>query len=217
MPILSLSGETDAYRAQREALNKAELALRDQREHVAALRRALPSDTVVADEALVEWRDGARHEVQLSELFENPSLPLIALHFMYGESGSVCPMCAMWADGYNALIQHLKQRCNFVVLIAGDPERFADVAKARGWTQLRIVSAGESSIKRDLGVEDADGGQSPGVSVYSKTANGTLIHHYSQSAIVTPVEYRGMDLLSPVWHFFDLLPEGRGDWMPGNT
>ena len=27
---------------------------------------------------------------------------------------------------------------------------------------------------------------------------------------------RGLDLLSPVWHFFDLTPEGRGDWFPGS-
>jgi predicted dithiol-disulfide oxidoreductase (DUF899 family) len=27
-------------------------------------------------------------------------------------------------------------------------------------------------------------------------------------------EYRGIDLLSPVWHVLDLLPSGRGDWMP---
>ena len=28
-------------------------------------------------------------------------------------------------------------------------------------------------------------------------------------------EFRGVDLLSPVWNLFDLLPSGRGDWMPG--
>ena len=27
---------------------------------------------------------------------------------------------------------------------------------------------------------------------------------------------RGVDLLSPVWHLFDLLPSGRGDFMPGH-
>ena len=26
--------------------------------------------------------------------------------------------------------------------------------------------------------------------------------------------FRGMDLLSPLWNFLDLTPEGRGDWMP---
>lgn len=216
MPVLSLPGETDAYRAQRAALNEAELALRDQRERVAELRRALPADTVVDDETFAEWRDGARHEVKLSALFDEPSLPLVVLHFMYGDDASVCPMCAMWADGYNAVMRHLKKRCNFVVLIAGDPQAFAKIARRRRWDQLRVVSAASSSVKRALGLEDAHGGQSPGVSVYSKSAEGRLVHHYSQSAIVTPDEYRGMDLLSPVWHFLDLLPGGRGDWMPDN-
>ena len=216
MPILSLPAESETYRAQRAALTEAELALRDQRERVAELRRALPSDCIVAHETFVEWRDGALHDVMLSALFDDPSLPLVALHFMYGDSESVCLMCAMWADGYNALMRHLKARCNFVVLIAGDPERFAHVVEARGWDQLRVVSAGSSSVKRDIGVEDADGRQSPGVLVYSKSATGKLVHHYSASAIVDVDEYRGMDLLCPVWHFFDLLPAGRGDWMPEN-
>ena len=217
MPVLSLSTESDAYKASREALTEAELALRDQRERVAELRRALPADTVVADETFVEWRDGARHEVALSSLFDDPDLPLVMLHFMYGADESVCPMCAMWADGYNAVMRHLKEKCNFVVLIAGDPERFAAVARARSWDNLRILSAGASSVKRDLGLEDADGRQSPGVSVYTRTVAGELVHNYSQSAIVTPDEYRGMDLLSPVWHFFDLLPGGRGEWFPSNA
>ena len=26
--------------------------------------------------------------------------------------------------------------------------------------------------------------------------------------------FRGMDLLSPIWHFLDLTPEGRGDYFP---
>ena len=70
---------------------------------------------------------------------------------------------------------------------------------------------------RDLGLEDADGRQSPGVSVYTRSATGELVHNYSQSAIVAQDEYRGMDLLSPVWHFFDLLPAGRGEWFPSNA
>jgi predicted dithiol-disulfide oxidoreductase (DUF899 family) len=30
-----------------------------------------------------------------------------------------------------------------------------------------------------------------------------------------PDEYRGLDLLSPVWNLLDLTRAGRGDWMPG--
>ena len=32
--------------------------------------------------------------------------------------------------------------------------------------------------------------------------------------MMAPGHWRGMDLLSPVWNFLDLTPEGRGDWMP---
>jgi predicted dithiol-disulfide oxidoreductase (DUF899 family) len=28
---------------------------------------------------------------------------------------------------------------------------------------------------------------------------------------------RGMDLMSPVWNLFDLLPSGRGEQEPNNT
>ncbi len=27
---------------------------------------------------------------------------------------------------------------------------------------------------------------------------------------------RGMDLLSPVWNYLDLTPDGHGDWFPGS-
>ncbi len=37
---------------------------------------------------------------------------------------------------------------------------------------------------------------------------------YSGGAIMGEDEYRGMDLLSPVWNYYDLLPEGRGEWFP---
>jgi hypothetical protein len=26
-----------------------------------------------------------------------------------------------------------------------------------------------------------------------------------------------MDLISPVWNVFDLLPSGRGEWLPDNS
>ena len=29
-----------------------------------------------------------------------------------------------------------------------------------------------------------------------------------------PGQFRGIDLLSPVWNLLDLTPEGRGDWEP---
>ena len=41
-----------------------------------------------------------------------------------------------------------------------------------------------------------------------------ILHFYSQSADLGPDGYRGMDLLSPAWHYLDLTPAGRGEWYP---
>ena len=207
--------ETEAYAKLREELCHAEVALRDQRERVAELRRSLPLDTPPEDPVFEGLVDGKKVAVQLSDLFADREKPLILMHFMFG--GTVenpCPMCTMWADGYNAVMQHLEPRANFAVIVAGDVAAFSGYAGSRGWTNLRIVSAKNSSLKRDLGFETPDGGQLPGVSVYELGPEGEPVHFYSRSAFFGEAGFRGMDLLSPVWNFFDLTREGRGDFMP---
>jgi predicted dithiol-disulfide oxidoreductase (DUF899 family) len=98
--------------------------------------------------------------------------------------------------------------------VAGDPASFEAYARSRGWKNIRIVSAGESDLKRRLGFETEEGTQMPGVSVFLQRPDGTLVHAYSQAAGFGAEGFRGMDLLSPVWHFFDVTPAGRGDFMP---
>ncbi len=204
------------YRAARKALHEAEVALRDQRERVAELRRALPRDTAVEDLVFEELREGRVAPVKLSELFADPHKPLVLMHFMFGKAqADPCPMCTMWADGYAGAVEHLSQRVNFAVLVAGDVERFDAWARERGWDRLRIVGAGDTALKRDLGFENDDGGQLPGVSVFERGAGG-LRHFYSVCAF-GPDGGRMMDLLSPVWSFFDLTPEGRGDFFPSRS
>ena len=215
MSVGRLAEESAAYRAVRDELQRAEMALRDQREAVAALRRRLPLDTVFPDQVLEEIRDGARGPVRLSELFADTAKPLVLMHFMYGKKqAKPCPMCTLWADGYDGIVPHLLQRVNFAVLVAGDVATFGAYGRSRGWRHLRAVSAAESDCKRRLGFEEADGTQHPGVSVFVRGAQGTLVHAYSQCAWYGGDEFRGMDLLSPLWHFLDLTPDGRGDWMP---
>ncbi len=207
--------ESPGYKKSRDELQEAEIALREQRERVAALRRTLPRDHVVDDLEFQELRDGKVVGVKLSELFENPTQPLVLMQFMYGKKQeNPCPMCSMWADGYNGAMKHLRQHMNFAVLVAGDVAQFRSFAEERGWENLRVVSAADTTLKRDLGFEAPDGGQIPGVSVFERRPDGTLIHFYSQSAMLGDGG-RGMDLLSPVWNYMDLTPEGRSDWFPG--
>ena len=70
----------------RKELHAAEVALRDQRERVAALRRELPRDTSAEDYELEIWRDGKAEPTRLSELFVDVSKPLIIMHFMHGST-----------------------------------------------------------------------------------------------------------------------------------
>lgn len=207
--------ESPPYRKLRDELREAEIALRDQRERVAELRRRLPLDGVVEDAVLEEVRDGQRTPVKLSELFTTPDQPLLLLHFMFGKAQtSPCPMCTAWADGYDGIVLHLEQRTNFRVFVAGDPAAFEAYARSRGWRNLQVVSAGESDLKRSLGFENEEGAQHPGLSVFTRGDDGRLVHFYSVSADLEEAGFRGMDLFNPLWHFFDATPEGRGDFFP---
>ena len=205
-----LPDESAEYRKLRAELTEAEIALRDQRERVAELRRQLPPDTVVQTDYALRDENG---EVRLSALVGDR--PLVLMQFMYGKAQTrPCPLCTLWADGYNGILGHLAQRVDFAVLIAGDVGSFSEYAKSRGWNQLRILSAGDSTLKSDLGFETDDGGQMPGVSVFVRGDDASVRHFYSGGAFFGGDQFRGMDLLSPFWHFLDLTPEGRGDFMP---
>lgn len=215
MTVARVAGESPEYAKARDELQRAEMELRDQRERVAALRRALPEGQSFEDVTLTQVSDGAVVPLQLSELFVSPDKPLVLLHFMYGKAQSQpCPMCTMWADGYDGVVEHLSQRVNFAVCVAGDPAAFEAYARSRGWRNVRIVSAADSDLKLRLGFETDEGAQHPGVSVFERDEGGGLVHTYSQSAWYGGEEFRGMDLLSPVWSFFDLIRAGRGEFFP---
>ena len=83
----------------------------------------------------------------------------------------------------------------------------------RGWDRLRLLSAGDSTFKYDLGSEDADGDQDSTVSVFTRDPDGTVRHTYTAHPRMSEeIDQRGIDLLNPVWHLLDLTPAGRGDW-----
>ena len=67
--------ESESYRQARQRLLEAEIALRDQAEEVAALRRQLPPGGLVQEDYLFEGLDSARqpHSIRLSDLFERHS------------------------------------------------------------------------------------------------------------------------------------------------
>src|SRR5579871_2563797 len=154
----NLPDESDEYLAKREELRLAEIELMRQRERVAALRRGLPQGAAVQDYLFEEGPgdldsgDTPIRTVKLSELFTVPDRALVIYHLMYGKKqAKACPMCTAWIDGFNGIAGHLCQNINFAVIAAADPPVLRAHARARGWHKLRLVSAGSSTFKYDLG------------------------------------------------------------------
>ncbi len=173
--------ESDEYRRQREQLRAVEMDLIDHVERVAALRRTRPSDTVVDDYELVEVSTG--DPVRLSSLFSTPDRALVIYHLMYGKTQQLpCPLCTMWIDGYNAAAPHVSQNIDFAVVAAAEPAAIQAHAASRGWNNLRLLSAGDTTFKYDLGSEEIDGAQIEWISVFAVGDDGTVRHIYSKGA-----------------------------------
>ena len=216
MQELSLPTASDDYRQKRAALRVAEIALKEQRETVAALRRVLPTDTPVPKDYTFAEVDGDEiRKVRLFDLLSPDNGRLLVYHFMWVPGvPEPCPMCTMWTDGYNAVAPHVERSVPMVVITKQAPRKAREFADGRGWTNLRLLSSWRSSFNMDFGMETSDGAQLPGISVFVKDAAGVVRHFYTASAMMGGGHYRGLDLYSPVWNLLDLLPEGRGEFMP---
>lgn len=216
----NLTNESSDYLRTREELRLAEIELMRQRERVAELRRNLPEGAMVQD---YQFEEGPRalnagdtpaRPVRLSGLFSKPNRSLVIYHFMFGKKQTKpCPMCTAWLDGANGVAHHLAQNLDFAVVAAADLPTLRAHARARGWDKLRLLSAGNSTFKYDLGSEDPEGGQDSTVSVFTQDDNGNLRHFYTAHPRMAPdIQERGIDLLTPIWHFMDLTREGRDNW-----
>ncbi|MGH2616504.1 MAG: DUF899 family protein [Thermomicrobiales bacterium] len=224
-------GESAEYAQARQQLFAAEIALRDQIERVAQMRRALPLGKRMPDyvfregpAALTRNAPADFSDVHLSELFDDGHDTLIVDHLMFAAADDEpCVMCSMWADGYNAVAPHIRQQASFVVVAKAEIGKLRRWARARGWDRIRLLSSHDNSFNHDLRMESADGSQWAGVSVFTKDPSGAVHHRYTVDAefdsetrdtSLYAGEARGIDLYTPVWHLLDLLPAGRGDWYP---
>jgi predicted dithiol-disulfide oxidoreductase (DUF899 family) len=219
----AMPGESEEYRRRRDELLAAEIALKDQRERVAELRRSLPLGGRVREDYrflegpadLADDSPAGFRETRLSELFAPGKDELIVIHFMFGGAQkNPCKMCNMWADGYDAVAPHVGDKVNFALIAKAELPRLREWARGRGWTRLRLLSSHGNTFNRDYHAEEEGEGQRPGVSVFVRRPGGEIHHSYTTEAAYGPGHHRGIDLYSPVWNLFDLLPGGRGSWMP---
>jgi predicted dithiol-disulfide oxidoreductase (DUF899 family) len=217
----NLKNESKDYLTKREELRLAEIQLMEHRERVAAMRRDLPPGALVTDYEFLEGPadlnagDEPIRTTRLSQLFTAADRPLVIYHLMYGKKQTKpCPMCTLWTDGYSGITQHLTRNIDFAIVAAAEPKALRDYARTRSWGRLRLLSAGTSTFKYDLGSEGTDGAQDSCISVFTKDAGGVR-HQYSAHPRMGPaVQQRGIDLLTPLWNLLDLTPQGRGDWYP---
>ena len=216
----NLPNESAEYLSKREELRLAEIELMKQRERVAELRRQLPKGATIQDYEFLEGPasldagDEPVRKVRLSELFTAPDRSLVIYQFMYGKKQSnPCPMCTAWIDNFNGIAHHLAQNVDLAIVAAADTTTLRAYARKRGWDKLRLLSAGDSTFKYDLGSEDREGNQDSTISVFTRDSDGTLRHFYSvHPRLAEDIKERGIDEYNPIWNVLDLTPQGRGDF-----
>lgn len=166
--------------------------------------------------------DGPKGKESLSDLFEGKS-QLIVYHFMFGPDWDEgCPSCSFWADNYDGIVIHLKQRdINLVTVSRAPLDKLEAYKKRMGW-RFKWVSSFGNDFNWDFHVsftpEEMEKGEmyynfkimsfpsdeGPGISVFYKNENGQIFHTYS-------CYQRGLDMLNGAYHFMDIAPKGRDE------
>lgn len=138
-------------------------------------------------------------KVTLSSLFGDKDT-LFVIHNM----GHGCSSCTMWADGFNGVYHHLRDRAAFVVSSPEAPEEQRSFAASRSW-RFPMVSTVGTTFAEDMGYRP-NGRSMPGVSVF-KRRGGRIVR-------VADTGFDRGDDFCAVWNLFDLLPEGPAGWRP---
>jgi predicted dithiol-disulfide oxidoreductase (DUF899 family) len=171
------------------------------REQIAGLREKMRSvQASIEPEEVADYEfatpDG---KVRLSSLFGDKDT-LFVIHNM----GTSCASCTMWADGFNGVFEHLRDRAAFVVSSPDSPECQKSFAAGRGW-RFPMVSVQGTNFAENSGYW-IDGRPMPGVSVF-KHRGGKILR-------VADSGFSDGDDFCSVWRLFDLTPEGAAGWRP---
>ncbi len=174
--------------------------LADYRRQIAVIRERMRETLAAVEPQEVQDYDLTNMEgpVRLSRLFGEHD-DLILIHNM----GVSCSYCTLWADGYNGLHPHVVTRAGFAVSSPDRPNVQKKFAESRGW-KFPMVSHAGSTFAADMGYVSANGGWMPGVSVFRREGK-TILR-------VSDTGFSPGDDFCTLWHFFDLLPGGVGEW-----
>ena len=155
-------------RERRELLAEEKAAARAL-DALAEKRRALPWIRIDQNYTFHTTNEVA----SLAELFGDYS-QLIVQHIMFDPAwDAACPICSFWADGYNPMITHLKQRDVAFVGVSRAPLlKITEYRERMGWS-FDWVSSHGSSFNYDFGVSASEADQ----------ARGTMTYNYADSPV----------------------------------
>jgi predicted dithiol-disulfide oxidoreductase (DUF899 family) len=206
----------DDWVASRTELLAKEKEFTRARDELTRQRQALPWEAV-ENEYVFEGPNGKE---SLAELFDGRS-QLLVYHFMFDpEDEAGCPVCSFWADNFEPVVLHLKQRDVTMVAISRAPLSKIEAYKKRmGWSFTWVSSSG-NDFNHDYGVFFTPGERDEavynygtlaprnadreGASVFAKDESGKVFHTYSSYA-------RGIDLVNTAYNYLDLVPKGRDE------
>src|SRR6266700_4688281 len=171
------------------------------RREIAGLRQKMREAQAAIEPEEVQDYEFAVPEgkVRMSALFGGKDT-LFVIHNM----GASCPYCTLWADGFNGVFDHLNNRAAFVLSSPDTPEQQQKFAASRGW-RFPMVSYQDTTFAEDMGYRP-NGRAMPGVSVFKRQGRKVVR--------VADTSFSPGDDFCPVWHFFDLIPEGAAGWEP---
>jgi predicted dithiol-disulfide oxidoreductase (DUF899 family) len=193
------------------------------RDQLSEERRNLPWERVEKNYVF----DGPDGKESLSDLFDGRQ-QLIVHHFMFDPSWEAgCKSCSFWADSYDGIVVHLRQRDTNLVAISRAPlAKLRDFRRRMGW-HFKWLSSAANDFNYDYNVSFTPeelakgeaftnyalrkpfGPETVGFSVFHKDPDGVLYHTYSCYS-------RGVEMVNGAYHFLDLLPKGRGESRTGN-
>ena len=211
-----IPSESADYRSARNDLLAEEQALREQAERVAALRRKLPSGAPLSQDyefEEIDLSDGSTRPIRFSKLFGDKT-DLLVYSYMYGpEWENPCPSCTSFIDGVDVVSRHVRQQAELVVVGKATPAQLYDIARERGWKDLRLLSCEKNDYAHDYNAQAGETSESlmPLMNVFQK--EGDKIHHFWASELLwTPMEGghpRHIDIAWPVWGLLDMTRSGR--------
>jgi predicted dithiol-disulfide oxidoreductase (DUF899 family) len=212
-PIVSQDEWLDA----RARLLAKEKQFTRQRDRLSVERRALPWVKLEKEYVF----DGSNGRETLAQLFQGCS-QLLIYHFMYGADWKEgCKNCSFWADSFNSITAHLKNRDVTMIVVSRAPyPKLKAFQKRMGWS-FKWVSSGTTDFSHDFNVsftpEEMKAtvfynyerrkfplSEAPGISVFYKDDAGTIFHTYSCYG-------RGLDAMNGAYQLLDLVPRGRNE------